>query len=496
MSGLARILKAHGHEVTGSDRERTQFTESLDEAGIPYTVGHTGALLEGADAVIYSAAIRPDNPERVLAAERGIPQLERSEALGQLSERFSQVVAVAGCHGKTTITSMLALIADAADADATVHVGGYVDALRGGVRVGGRGLFITEACEYVESFLTLSPTIALISNIDNDHLDYFHDMAHIEAAFEKFLDRLPQDGVFVACTDDARVRALYEASARRAVSYGLAGGDYTAADIAYDGQGCPAFTAVRHGAALGRVQAAKPGAYASRWEGQLQELYDRIAERGDFSYDLGRDPVYRQAREQYQTAGRLAMQDTMGQAAALTGGYGSSYGQQTGQQAYNAYLQQLNEIVPELYVQAREQWQSGEAALYNRNQLLSSREQSDYARYRDQMSDYYAELDDARSAYASAAKLANDNYWSSLEYQADREDAANAQYWKQLAYADKQAAAAEAAAKAAQNAAAKSTGTAAGSRKQKTASSKAGGRSTGVKKTRSSAWTSGQAELN
>lgn len=249
-------------------------------------------------------------------------------------------------------------------------------------------------------------------------------------------------------------------------------------------------------AALGRVQAAKPGAYASRWEGQLQELYDRIAERGDFSYDLGKDPVYRQAREQYQTAGRLAMQDTMGQAAALTGGYGSSYGQQTGQQAYNAYLQQLNEIVPELYAQAREQWQSGEAALYDRYQLLSSREQSDYARYRDQMSDYYAELDDARSAYASAAKLANDNYWSSLEYQADREDAANAQYWKQLAYADKQAAAAEAAAKAAQNAAAKSTGTAAGSRKQKTASSKAGGRSTGVKKTRSSAWTSGQAELN
>ena len=169
---------------------------------------------------------------------------------------------------------------------------------------------------------------------------------------------------------------------------------------------------------------------------------------------------------------------------------------QTGQQAYNAYLQQLNEIVPELYAQAREQWQSGEAALYDRYQLLSSREQSDYARYRDQMSDYYAELDDARSAYASAAKLANDNYWSSLEYQADREDAANAQYWKQLAYADKQAAAAEAAAKAAQNAAAKSTGTAAGSRKQKTASSKAGGRSTGVKKTRSSAWTSGQAELN
>ena len=205
MSGLARILKAHGHTVTGSDRERTQFTGSLDEAGIPYTVGHTGELLAGADAVIYSAAIRPDNPERVMAEALHIPQLERSEALGQLSARFHNVVAVAGCHGKTTITSMLALITEAADADATVHIGGYVDALQGGVRVGGRDLFLTEACEYVESFLTLSPTIALISNIDNDHLDYFHDMAHIEAAFEKFLARLPADGVFVACPDDPRV---------------------------------------------------------------------------------------------------------------------------------------------------------------------------------------------------------------------------------------------------------------------------------------------------
>ena len=246
---------------------------------------------------------------------------------------------------------------------------------------------------------------------------------------------------------------------------------------------------------LEQVKASKPGAYQSRWDDELTSLYDQIRNRKKFSYDMGTDPLYQQYREQYQRLGRLAMQDTMGQAAALTGGYGSTYGEQVGQQAYNAYLQQLNEIVPELYAQAREQWQSGEAALYDRYQLLSSREQSDYARYRDQMSDYYAELDDARSAYASAAKLANDNYWSSLEYQADREDAANAQYWKQLAYADKQAAAAEAAAKAAQNAAAKSTGTA-GSRKQKTASSKAGGRSTGVKKTRSSAWTSGQAELN
>ena len=261
MSGLARILKAHGHVVTGSDRERTQFTDSLDAAGIPYSVGHTGEYLGGADLVVYSAAIKPDNPERVIAAERGIPELERSVALGQISSRFHDVVAIAGCHGKTTITSMLAIITEAAHADATIHVGGYVDSLGGGVRVGSRDLFITEACEYVESFLTLSPTIALISNIDNDHLDYFHTMDNIVHAFEKFLDRLPPDGTFIGCADDPFVRALIEKSAHRTLTYGLSGGDYSAADIAYDAEGNPSFTAVRGDEALGRVQLGVPGTH-------------------------------------------------------------------------------------------------------------------------------------------------------------------------------------------------------------------------------------------
>lgn len=218
-------------------------------------------------------------------------------------------------------------------------------------------------------------------------------------------------------------------------------------------------------AALERAQAAKPGAYASRWERELDAVYDRIANRGAFSYDLGTDPVYRQQREQYQSAGRMAMEHTMGQAAALTGGYGSSYSQQAGQQAYNAYLQKLNEVVPELYAQARAQYDREGQTLSERYAMLNAREERDYDRYRALISDYYAELDDARSAYRDAAqrsenlalqyaKLANDQYWSELEYQADREDAANAQYWKQLAYADKQAAAAEKAAQTRQKAAA------------------------------------------
>lgn len=259
MNGLALILKSQGHDVTGSDRERTQFTDALDYEGIRYSIGHTGEFVDGADLVIYSAAIKPDNPERVLAREKGIPELERSVALGQISARYQEVVAVAGCHGKTTVTSMLAIINARAKTEATIHVGGYVEFLEGGVYVGNREVFITEACEYVESFLTLKPTIALINNIDDDHLDYYRDIDHIVAAFEKFLALLPEDGIFVACTDDARVEALAGRSNLRVVTYGLAGGDFTAAEIEFNELGNAGFTVVRRGEPLGRVQLCVPG---------------------------------------------------------------------------------------------------------------------------------------------------------------------------------------------------------------------------------------------
>ena len=157
-------------------------------------------------------------------------------------------------------------------------------------------------------------------------------------------------------------------------------------------------------AALDRVLSEKPGSYTSRWDSELDALYDQIANRKAFSYDLGADPMYRQYREQYQSAGRLAMENTMGAAASLTGGYGSSYSQQAGQQAYNAYLQKLNEVVPELYAQARSQYDREGVALSERYALISSREKSDYDRYRDQVSDYYAALSDARGAYQSEAQ--------------------------------------------------------------------------------------------
>ncbi len=264
MNGIAVILKKQGHNVTGSDRDHTQFTDTLDKMGIPYSIGHTGEYLKDADLVIYSAAIKPDNPERVMARELGIPELERSVALGQISERFPEVVAIAGCHGKTTITSMLACINEFSSLNATVHVGGFVELLQGGVRVGDSGTFITEACEYVESFLTLRPTIALINNIDDDHLDYYKDMDHIVLAYKKFLDRLPDDGLFIACTDDPRVRQLAEDSKHRCKTYGIKNGTYRITNTVYDEFGCASFDITVKRKIIGHVSLHIPGKHSAR----------------------------------------------------------------------------------------------------------------------------------------------------------------------------------------------------------------------------------------
>lgn len=266
MNGLAQILAARGFEVGGSDRSVSPFTERLRELGIPVSIGHSAENVDGSDLVIYSAAIKPDNPERVRAKELGIPEMERSVALGWISERFNNVVGIAGCHGKTTITSMLALIAEKGGLDATVHVGGFVEFLKGGTRLGKSGLFITEACEYVESFLTLRPTVALINNIDDDHLDYFKDIDHITDAFRKFVALIPEGGMFIGCTDDMRVRGLLEEYRGRVneLTYGLEpefSPDYYLANEAYDEKGCPSYDLMFRGENCGRVVLHVPGRY-------------------------------------------------------------------------------------------------------------------------------------------------------------------------------------------------------------------------------------------
>lgn len=254
MSGLALLFHDKGYYVQGSDAKHTPFVEALENKGIKVFIGHDAKNVEGCDLLIYSAAIPEDNVERAYAKSHNIPQIERKDALGAISQTYKKVVGISGCHGKTTITSMLALINEHAALNSTVHIGGFVDFLGGGVRIGGHDLFITEACEYVESFLSLSPDIIVLNNIDDDHLNYFKDIEHIVQAFEKFINQLPYDGVLIANTDDFRVKKLFDAYEGRKISYGMKHADFFPANITYDEMGCAEFDLMKGSQSLGRIK--------------------------------------------------------------------------------------------------------------------------------------------------------------------------------------------------------------------------------------------------
>ena len=261
MNGLARILHAKGYQVLGSDRSDSNYTQKLRHDGIRVIIGQREANVQGADLLVHTAAVKPDNPERMYASAQNIPQMDRATLLGQITREFRRVVGVAGCHGKTTITSMLALILERANIESTVHVGGDVAFLEGGTRVGqGNDLFVTEACEFVESFLKLSPTIEVINNIDDDHLDYYGDIEHIYAAFERYVALLPADGMLYGCADDGLVMRLLRESNKRYSTYGF-GPDarLRARNIVYDRLGNPSFECLIDGEYLFTVSLNVPG---------------------------------------------------------------------------------------------------------------------------------------------------------------------------------------------------------------------------------------------
>ena len=206
--------------------------------------------------------------------------------------------------------------------------------------------------------------------------------------------------------------------------------DYTAGRLGNLERGYSPSGAVSQAKAyLQQVQSRRPGAYQSRWDAELDSLYDQITNRKPFQYDLNQDALYQQYKEQYQRLGRTAMQDTMGQAASLTGGYGSTYAEQVGQQTYNAYLQSLNDIVPELYDRAYGRYQDEGQDLYNRYGIVNDRESMDYSKYRDAVSDYYNDLADARSSYDSEWNKDYTQWSDQLSYW--QQKAAQEQaYWK------------------------------------------------------------------
>jgi UDP-N-acetylmuramate--alanine ligase len=259
MSGLAQILKTHGFDVTGSDIKESAFTERLKEQGIPFAIGHDPKNVAGADLVIYTAAIKPQNPEFSYAKEHGLPMLERSRLLGILSSGYARVACVSGCHGKTTITSMLALIMQTADLDCTVHVGGMVDFLGGGVKLGHSDIFITEACEYVRSFLTLSPKYILVNNIDDDHLDVYRDIEDIYQAFAEFVRKLDSGSTLILNADDPLAMRLAEEIDCRVITFGSKDADWRLADISFDAMGSGSATVVAYGKPLGKIKLNVPG---------------------------------------------------------------------------------------------------------------------------------------------------------------------------------------------------------------------------------------------
>lgn len=253
MSGLAGMLLEEGFQVSGSDRTRSHKTDALEAKGIAIHIGHDASNVDGADVIIYSAAISPENPERAEAARRNIPQIERCDLIGQLMEGVPFAIGVSGTHGKTTTTSMLAQAFLQAGADPTIHIGGELDFIGGSTRRGDGHDFIVEACEFHASFLHFHPTMAIILNIDEDHLDFFRDIDHIERTFAEYAALLPEDGWCIAWGDDPRARRVCENARCNRLTYGLGENcALRAVDVEYDPKGCATYTAVLEGHTLGR----------------------------------------------------------------------------------------------------------------------------------------------------------------------------------------------------------------------------------------------------
>ena len=206
MSSLALITKERGYLVGGSDRTRTETTERLETSGIEMFYEHKAEHVDGYDAVVYTVAISPDNEEYVRAKERGIPLISRADYLGYLMTGYGNRVGLSGMHGKSTTTSMCAEIFMRAGADPTVLSGAALSSMGGAYRIGGERHFVFEACEYMDSFLDFYPSVAVILNIEMDHVDYFESMEHIKTSFRRFAEKTGEDGCVVANLDDENVR--------------------------------------------------------------------------------------------------------------------------------------------------------------------------------------------------------------------------------------------------------------------------------------------------
>ena len=262
MSGLAEMLLQQGYHITGSDNTHSHAVERLVGLGVQVSIGHREENVQGADLLVYSAAIHPENPERAWAAAHGIPQMERAVLLGQVMEGHQDAVCISGAHGKTTASSMLSQMLLDCGLDPAVHIGGRLDALGGGTRIGSERVFVAEACEFAGSFLHMKPTIAIVLNIDEDHLDYYGDIEHIEEAFYNFCSLLPESGLLLGWGEDERVQRLMTRLERRHATFGYTDDcDWYPANLVMGDLGRPSFDVMYRGQKICHVDLQVSGRF-------------------------------------------------------------------------------------------------------------------------------------------------------------------------------------------------------------------------------------------
>lgn len=261
MSGLAEILLKEGFTVSGSDSKESALTNHLAAKGARIFYGQKADNISGGiDVVVYTAAIHDDNPEFAEVKRRQIPMLSRAELLGQLMLNYKLPIAVSGTHGKTTTTSMLSHILLQGETDPTISVGGILQAIGGNIRVGNSDIFVTEACEYTNSFLHFFPKISIILNIEEDHMDFFKDLDDIRHSFREFAKLLPSDGTLIMNGDIENYQDITEGLDCHVITYGSdPSNDYSACSLSYDESGNVAFDLMEHGTVTDHITLAVTG---------------------------------------------------------------------------------------------------------------------------------------------------------------------------------------------------------------------------------------------
>lgn len=261
MSGLAEILLEEHFTVSGSDAKESELTRHLEQMGITVFYGQKASnIISGIDLVVYTAAIRDDNPEYICAREKGIPMLTRAELLGQIMNNYDTSIAVAGTHGKTTTTSMISQILLTAKTDPTITVGGILKEIEGNLRVGKSNVFISEACEYTNSFLHFHPRYSIILNVEAEHLDFFKDIHDIRNSFHKFAENTKKDGAIIINGEIENYREITNGLDSKVLTFGLSSHcDFYPKNITFDEKACAAFTAMYHDRELMTVTLGVPG---------------------------------------------------------------------------------------------------------------------------------------------------------------------------------------------------------------------------------------------